>query len=153
MATQNLTREAQREKKRSIRQFATILDYADAINTPIDTSADIYELFELPEKSLVTAAWIYVITPSDAATSAVADMGFDGGDTLVDGADLTSAADTNLSGGTNSVIPIRRETGGTVTFLPTYTGATTAGRFLIVVQYIEYDKSEQGEVTNFSDTA
>lgn len=153
MATQNLTREAGNERKKSLRQFATILDYADTKNTPINVSADIYELFELPERSLVTAAWIYVITPADSATSALADMGFDGGDTLVDGADLTSAADTNLSGGTNSVIPIRRETGGTVTFLPTYTGATTEGRFLIIVQYIEYDKNEQGETTTFSNTA
>lgn len=153
MATQNLTREADRNQKKGIRNFSAILDYADTINTPINTSADIYELFELPPESVILRADIYVLTASDAATSAVANLGFDGDDTLIDGADLTSAADSTLNGGTNAVVPILKPTGGTVTFLPTYTGATTEGRFLVMVDYLEYTKTEQGEITNFSNTA
>ena len=148
MATQNLTRKNDRSRKKGMRVAVAELDYTDEIGT----SADIYELFVLPPKSHVISAAIYVLTASDAATSAVADLGIDGDDTLVDGANLKSAADSNLTGGTNSVIPIRKETGGTVTFLPTYTGATTVGKFIIIVEYIEYTRNEEGEQTNFSAT-
>ena len=148
MPTQNLTRIGERAQKKSICVFTTELDYTDEIAT----SADIYELFTLPPNSFVSFASIFVITASDAATSAVADVGFDGGDTLIDGANLKSAADTELTGGTNAVVPQISETGGIVTFLPTYTGAATVGKFFIRIEYIEYEKNT-GEYTNFSKTA
>ena len=74
MATQNLTRTLNRNNKKAHRVFYAELDYTDDIGT----SADIYELFVLSEKSNITKAEIYVITPSDAATSAVANVGFSG---------------------------------------------------------------------------
>ncbi len=150
MATQNLTRAFKREQKKSIRAFASELDFTDEIGT----SADVYELFNLPAESLITSATVYIITPNDAGTSAAVDVGFDGGDTLIDGGNLQAAADTVLTGGTNSVIPIRKPTGGLVTFLPTYVGtASTEGKCLVYIEYIEYNKREEGELTNFSATA
>lgn len=148
MATQNLTRETIRSQKKGRCIAHAILDYTDEIGT----SADSYELFVLPPASMILSAAIFVVTASDAATSAEADVGFAGGDTLIDGADLTSAANSYLSGGTNAVVPQIAETGGTVTFLPTYTGATTVGKFHIVIEYLEYEKNT-GEYTNFSKSA
>lgn len=148
MTTQNLTRANSRHEKKAVRVFSTVLDYTDEIAT----SADIYELFELPDNAMAISAGVYMLTAFDSATSAVVDLGFGGDDTLVDGGDLTSAAGTNLTGGTNSVIPQNKPTGGTVTFKPTYTGATTEGKCRVTVEYIEYTRHEQGEYTNFSAT-
>lgn len=148
MAVQNLTRERIRSQKKGICVAHAILDYTDEIGT----SGDNYELFVLPPDSMILSAAIFVVTPSDAATSAEANLGFDSGDTLIDGADLTSAANSYLTGGTNSVVPQIAETGGTVTFTPTYTGATTVGKFHVVIEYLEFDKNT-GEYTNFSKTS
>lgn len=148
MATVNLTRTGKANQKLNTSIFSMELDFT----TNIPTSADVYELFVLPPYSMITAANIFVVTASDAATSAVADIGFAGADTLVDGVNLKSAANTNLSGGTNVVVPQIKETGGTVTFKPTYTGATTVGKFRVTIEYLEYTKYT-GEVNNFSATA
>lgn len=147
MATQNLTRDNGRHKKREVKVFTTVLDYTDEIGT----SADAYQLVTLPENCLVISAGILVLAASDAATTAVADLGFAGGDTLVDGGNLKSAVGTNLSGGTNAAIPQLTTTPAIITFLPTYTGATTVGKFQVTVEYIEIDMTN-GEVTNFSAT-
>ncbi|UOF81459.1 hypothetical protein [Caudoviricetes sp.] len=148
MATQNLTRAYDRHKKRKIESFTTTLDFT----VEVATSGDTYQLFKLPANSYVTKAEILVLTASDAGTSAVADVGFDGGDTLLDGVNLKSAANTLLSGGTNAVVPQLKATGGTVTFKPTYAGtASTVGKYLVRIDYIQIDKTS-GEVTNFSTT-
>lgn len=148
MATQNLTRVGERAQKKGVCVFTTELDYTDEIGT----SADVYELFTLPPQAMVTHASVFVVTPSDAATTATVDVGFAGGDTLIDGGNLKAAANTVLSGGTNAVVPQIASTGGVVTFLPTYTGATTAGKFFVRIEYIEYEKNT-GEYTRFSSTA
>ena len=148
MATVNLTRTGKANQKLNKSIFSMELDFT----TNIPTSADVYELFVLPPYSMITAANIFVVTASDAVTSAAADVGFDGGDTLIDGVNLKSAANTNLSGGTNAVVPQIKATGGTVTFKPTYTGTTTEGKFRLTVEYLEYTKYT-GEVNNFSATA
>lgn len=151
MATQNLTRKAGMHKRRKSEFMIAMLDYADVTEIDITTSADVYQLAMMPVDALVLSAGMLVLTANDAATSAVADLGFSGGDTLVDGGDLTSAAGTLLSGGTNAAIPqfVTAET--PITFLPTYTGATTEGKVLVYVEYIEIDKTS-GELTNFSST-
>lgn len=153
MATQNLTRELGRHKKRDVSVFTTFLDIVSAPGaTAVSTSGDDYELFVMPPESLVTHASMVVVTANNAGTSAVADLGFGGDDTLIDGADLTSAAGTELDGGTNAEIPAIKATGGTVTFSPTYAGtAPTAGRVLVRVEYIEYEQCT-GELTEFSTT-
>lgn len=151
MATRNLTRKVSLNKKREVREFVRILDYADTSELDITTSGDSHELFVLPPNAMVVAASMLVLTACDAATSAVADVGFAGGDTLIDGGNLRSTANTNLSGGTNAVVPQFRAAGGTVTFTPTYTGATTVGKWLLRISYIEIDVCN-GELTQFSAT-
>lgn len=144
MATQNLSRRDVIAQKKSISVTSAALTYADHLST----SADTYQLATIPPGSLITHASITVLTASDAATSAVADLGFAGDDTLIDGVDLKSAAGTVLEGGTNAVVPAFKETGGILTIKPTYTGATTAGEFLVTVEYIEVNKTS-GEYTKF----
>ncbi len=155
MTTQNKTRELLLNQKKQVRYATAILDVTDQLDSvQIDVSADVYEMFELPDNSLVlvTEAALFVETAADSATSAVANVGFAGGDTLIDGVDLKSVADTDLSGGTNAVVPQLVSTGGKVTFLPTYVGAPTVGRFHLRIGYIELEK-KSGELTNYSDTA
>ena len=151
MATQNLTRKGRLNKKRGERSMVAVLDYADT-DLDITTSADDYELFVAPADCYITKAEMLVVTAFDSATSAVADVGIDGGDTLIDGANLTSAAGTQLNGGTNAAVPQFLETGGTITFSPTYTGATTLGKVILVIDYLEIERSEEGELTEFSST-
>jgi hypothetical protein len=144
MANVNLSREDKFCQKKSVSVFTAVLDFTD--NIP--TSADVYQLFTLPPMSIVTVASALVLVASDAATTATADVGFAGGDTLIDGANLKSAAGTSLSGGTNAKVAQLSETGGVVTFVPTYTGAVTAGKFLVRIEYVETEKVN-GEYTNF----
>lgn len=142
MATVNLTRTKRRHQKQHISTFTTDLALAE---TP--TSADVYQLFELPPASMVVRAQAVVMTANDAGTSAVGDLGFDGGDELLDGVDLTSVAGTVL---TDDVAGLIAETGGMVTWTPVYGGtAPTAGRVKIHIDYVEYEKTN-GEVTNFA---
>ena len=150
MATQNLTRQGGLHKKRSVSEFKAVLDIADTSVLDVNTSGDDYEIVVLPDNAYITKADIYVITANDAATAAVADIGFDGGDELIAAADLKSAAGTLLNGGSGNV-PTLAATGGTVTYSPTYTGTPTAGKILINIQYVELDKTN-GELTAFSDT-
>lgn len=152
MATQNLTRKARLNKKRGPRSAVAVLDYADTSELDITTSADTYELFVAPNDCYITKAEMLVVTAFDSATSAVADVGLAGGDTLIDGADLTSAAGTQLDGGTNAAVPQFLETGGTITFSPTYTGATTEGKVILLIEYVEIERCEEGELTEFSAT-
>lgn len=146
MALQNLTRKNRFNEKRKVCVFTAELDYANLLNT----SADVYQLFKLPKEAVVTHASMIVMTPFDSVTSAAADLGFDGDDTLVDGADLKSAANTELSGGTNAAVPAVKQTGGVVTVVPTYTGATTEGKVLVRIEYIEYNLVT-GDLTNYVD--
>lgn len=155
MATQNNTRELLLNQKKQVRYATAILDVTAALDAvQIAVSADVYEMFELPDNSivLITEAALFVEVAADSATSAVADVGFDGADTLIDGVDLKSAADTDLSGGSNAVVPQLITSGAKVTFLPTYVGAPTVGRFHLRIGYIELEK-KSGELTNYSDTA
>ena len=118
----------------------------------IITSGDDYELFVAPNDCYITKAEMLVVTANDAVTFAVVDVGLAGGDTLIDGADLTSTTGTQLDGGTNAAVPQFLKTGGTITFSPTYTGATTEGKVIFLIEYVEIERCEEGELTEFSAT-
>ena len=143
MATVDITRSEGRTTKRGISVFSTTIDVAEAA-----TSADVYQVLVLPAESQVLRASVQIMTANDAATSAIADLGFDGGDELINDVDLTAAADTFVEN-TGSAVPTIKETGGTVTYTPTYTGALTAGKVLVTIEYNEYEK-KTGELTNFA---
>lgn len=141
MATQNLSRNRRLNQKRNISVFTAMIALSD-----VATSADVYQLFALPEGSLVTHASAVVVVANDAATSATADLGFEGdAAALLDDADLKAAAGTVHDDATNGIL---RETGGNVIYTPTYTGTPTVGTVLIRIEYIEYEKIT-GELTNF----
>ena len=143
MATQNLTRKNRFNEKREIAVFTAELDYENLMST----SADIYQLFKLPKNSLVTHASAIVRTAFDSATSATLNLGFDGDDSLLAAADLKSVAGSELN---DAITPVVKQTGGVVTAVPTYTGATTTGKILVRIEYIEYNKVT-GELTEYVD--
>lgn len=151
MATVNLTRQGGLNKKRSVSEFTAVIDLADLTEIDTSTSGDSYEMLVLPNNAYITKADALVLEANDAATSAVFDLGFDGGAELVNDADLTSAANTLLNGGVSTVVPQLAETGGTITYTPTYVGTPTVGKILLNVQYVEIDKTN-GELTVFSDS-
>ena len=147
MATNNLTKAAGRHKKRSV-----CVAYAELAVDEMTTSADIYELMVFPEKTLVLNVSVVIGTANDSGTSAVADIGVDGGSEFLSAGDLTGAAETVLAGATDND-PTYLASGGTLTVLPTLVGtAQTAGMIRVCVSYVETDKVN-GDLTNFSATA
>ena len=147
MGTVNLTRENLHNQKKTVKVMSAFVDFTDADgSSQIATSADVYELGILPTGDvLITGARIVTVTASDAATSAACDIGFAGGAELLDDADMKAAGETAMSGS------VLRTTGGTITITPTYTGATSAGRHLVLVEYVELEQ-RSGELTNYSAT-
>ncbi len=102
-----------------------------------------FQLFNLPENAVITNAYVHVVTASDAATSNVGIIG-----TAEDGTQVLSAADLKTLGeqGTFTGQSLTG-TGKTIWFKQTVTGAATVGKFLVVVEYLEYSLNT-GNYTN-----
>lgn len=141
MANQNISRLGGRHKKRDICVFFATLDYDE-----IATSADVYQLAQLPPECIVLSATALPIVQNDAGTSATFDLGWDGGAELMDDANLKTAAGVAI---VSSTVPLHLPTGATLTLVPTYGGtAATAGQLFIYIEYLEYEQCT-GELTNF----
>lgn len=100
----------------------------------------------LPDNAIVHNAYIMVKTASDAATTAVAKLGTTSG-----GTQIVSAANIK-STGKQGTFTGQSDTGtGVPVYLGlTYTGAATdVGKYVVVIEYIEYTKNSQ-ELTIFS---
>jgi hypothetical protein len=139
--TTNISRLDGRHKKRDINVFFAEIDYDE-----IATSAEVYQLAQLPPECIVLSAVVLPVVTNNAGTSAAFDLGFAGGDELIDGGDLKTAAGTDVP---STAVPIHLPTGGVLTLLPTYGGtAATAGKLFLYVEYLEY-KQCTGELTNF----
>lgn len=114
---------------------------AAALITPdMISNTDTIDLFMLPVRSLITAAHIIREVAANAIT---ADLGFDGGSELFNDAVLnatgvlTTNQTTNDGAGTDpSGITIQTTTGKKVTLKPS--GDMTAGRFYVVIEFIEF---------------
>jgi len=146
MATVNLTRKAGFHKKRDVSVLAAVIDLIN--HAP--TSADVYEIAKIPANSIIIDAQVVQIVECDAASSATGDFGYVGtANAFGNDLDLTSAAGTSLAD--NLAAAIYTETGLTVIFTPTYSGAKTVGKVALLVEYIELDKTN-GEFTQFSAT-
>ncbi len=143
MGTTNSSRLEGRHKKRDVNVF-----FADILFSEVITAAEIYQLCEIPPESVILSCVMLPIVLNNAGTSATFDIGFDGGDELIDGGDLLTAAGTDVA---SSLVPLHMPTGGTLTWTAkTYGGtAPTAGRAFLYVEYLEY-KQCTGELTNFS---
>lgn len=141
MANIDISRNKTFSLKKTKSVFACELDFGDVL-----TSAGTYQLTKLPKEILITRASIMVITAFNSATSASGVLSVSG--TSVKGAsDLKSAANTVLDAG---VLQSRFATGGILEFTPTYVGAPSAGKLSILVEYVEYAKNQQGELTSFA---
>lgn len=102
-----------------------------------------FELFNLPENAVITNAYVHVVTASDAATTNVGSIG-----TALDGTQVLSSANLKTLGkqGTFTGQSLTG-TGKTIYFKQTVTGAATVGKFLVVVEYLEYNLNT-GSYTN-----
>ncbi len=100
-------------------------------------ATDNYDLFRIPANSLITDA--YVVVEEAGQASLTADIGFDGGAELINDADIDGVSVVKDAG-----IKLATGTGKLVT--AKFSSAPTAGRFHVVVEYIEYTKTN-GELT------
>ena len=141
MGNTNISRLEGRHKKRDVNVFFAEVDYDE-----IATTAEVYQFCDIPPESLILSAVVLPLIVNNAGTSATFDLGFAGGDELMDGADLLTAALTDIP---STLVPLYMPTGGVLTFLPTYGGtAATTGKFFLYVEYIEVRQCT-GELTNF----
>ena len=139
--TTNISRLEGRHKKRDVNVF-----FAEVAFDEIATTAEVYQLGTIPPESVILSAVVLPLIVNNAGTSATFDLGFAGGDELMDGADLLTAALTDIP---STLVPLYMPTGGVLTFLPTYGGtAATTGNFLLYVEYLEVRQCT-GELTNF----
>lgn len=111
---------------------------AERVNGSYVNTTEQYDLFRLPENSLITDA--YIITEGAGQTNLTCDLGFDGGAELINDADIDNTGVVKDAG-----IKIPTTTGKLVT--AKFSAAPTTGRFYVVVEYTEYTKS-CGELTN-----
>lgn len=120
---------------------------ANAGQIPGPGTNDNYHLGNLPPKSIILDASIFVITASDAATSAVGTLGTaSAGTQIVSAADLTTTGDQGTFTGQSHT-----GTGVNVWFGVTYTGAgTNVGEYVALIEYLEYTKNT-GEYTTLAE--
>lgn len=96
----------------------------------------------LPANCLITDAFIFSLTASNAATSDAVVIGTTDG-----GAEIMSAGNAKTAGKTGTFAGMTDTgTGKSVYVKHTVTGAKTAGELLAVVEYLEYERTN-GEYT------
>lgn len=138
----DLTRANNAFQKRGVCYLATVIEEGtDDGDLPLGTAN--HQIANLPADSLITDAYVFVLTAGDAATSAAATLGTaSGGTELASGVDLKTLGDQGTFTGISNT-----GTGVTVWLNVTKTGAETAvGKYLVVVEYLEYNKNT-GEYT------
>lgn len=145
MAT-DMTRENNFHQKKGVCLFASeVVEGTE--DAQIAAGSGDFLLANIPLDAVITDAYIHVETVSDAATSAVATLG-----TTEGGSEILSAADLKTAVG-----KVGTFTGQSLTLTgkPLYLGVTTVGaatnvgKYIIVVEYIEYTKNT-GEYTTIS---
>lgn len=142
MAYTNMLREETFAQKRQ-ENFA-VAELAEGTATfEIPAASGNYKLFNLPANAIVTDAYIFVNTASNAATSNTATLG-----TAEGGTQILSAANLKTLGKQGTFTGMSDTTTGKPVFLGiTVVGAATAAaKFKVVVKYLEYRKTT-GEYT------
>jgi|SaaInlStandDraft_4_1057021.scaffolds.fasta_scaffold83686_2 hypothetical protein len=135
MATVNLTRNGKFAEKKNVSVAAATVLYSDIPGT------DNYELFKLPADCVIIGATVFPETAGQATLTA--DLGYAGGTELGSNLDLDDVA---IKGGALAT-RLATGTGKTVTIKPD--AAPTAGKFHIMVEYIEYTRGN-GEYAEYS---
>lgn len=139
MANVNLTRKGNNSCKKSKSYFATQLDVKDSDVGLVTTDL---LLANLPSNAIITDAYVHREVASNAATSATVALG-----TAEGGAQIMAAADLKGTGKIGSLVrQILTGSGKPLFAALTITGAQTAGKFYVVVEYLEPNKVT-GELT------
>lgn len=139
MANVNLTRKGNNSCKKSKSYFATQLDVKDSDVGLVTTNL---LLANLPPNAIITDAYVHREVASNAATSATVALG-----TAEGGAQIMAAADLKGIGKIGSLVgQILTGSGKPLFAALTITGAQTAGKFYVVVEYLEPNKVT-GELT------
>lgn len=139
MAYVNLTRKANNSCKKSKSYFAAELDVKDSDVGLVSVNL---LLGNLPPNAIITDAYLHRVVASNAATTATVALG-----TAEAGAQIMAAADIKGTGKVGSLVgQILTGSGKPLYAALTITGAQTAGKFYVVVEYLEPNKVT-GELT------
>lgn len=139
MAYANLTRKANNSCKKSKSYFAAELDVKDPDVGLVSVNL---LLGNLPPNAIITDAYLHRVVASNAATTATVALG-----TAEAGAQIMAAADIKGTGKVGSLVSqILTGSGKPLYAALTITGAQTAGKFYVVVEYLEPNKVT-GELT------
>lgn len=139
MAYKDLTRKGNNSCKKSISYFATLVNVTDSDVGLVSTNL---LLGNLPAGAIITDAYVHRVTASNAATTATVALG-----TAEGGAQIMAAADIKGTGKIGSLVgQILTGTGKPLYAALAITGAQTAGKFYVVVEYLEPNKVT-GELT------
>ena len=146
MAYTNYTRAKKFNQKRTHVQFTAELQVgaaADAMNGILPGTTGNELLGKLPANAIITNAYVFVRTVSNAATSAAFTLGTtDGGAQLVTGVNAKTLGKQGTFVGM-----VDTGTGVSLYLNRTITGAETAGKYVVVVEYLEFTKTN-GELTD-----
>ena len=137
MATLDKTRLRSAAKKK-VRAVAAVELYYSDFN-----ATDTLQVFKLPENCLITAAYTVVKTAANASSTLSIGSTPSGTD-LATGVSLTATG-----GGGGAVITSEVDTGTGTSIYVTPNQALTAGRFYVIVEYIEYTRNN-GELTSYN---
>lgn len=133
----DLTRQGTFNQKRTTRFMVCRLPF-DVAGAVTDT----FKLANLPGNALILDAYVFATVQSNAATSDAVILG-----TSENGSEIMSAGNAKTAGKTGTAAAMQNTgTGVTVWAKHTVTGAKTAGELVIVIEYLELDKTV-GEYT------
>lgn len=132
----DLTRVSDNNEKKTISVVSAVVDHSQVS----DTSNVV--LWNIPGRCLITRA--YTVTEVPGQASLTVDVGFAGGAELMNDADLDGTPNTVDDALTT---PIWSGTGKQVT--AKFSADPTAGRFVFIVEYIEYTLGN-GKLLNYS---
>jgi len=153
----DITRKSDFCEKKTISVASAVVTHDMVANT------DLHKLFNLPERALITDAW--VVTEVAGQTNLTVDFGFDGGNEFINDADIDNtgvvqapyATSITLTGNAETVttgtvknLNLLTGTGKTVT--AKFSADPTAGRFVFIVEFIEYTLGV-GDLMNYSTSA
>lgn len=141
----NLTRYNNAFKKKLTSVMAMVISEGSEKGN-IDAASGNHLVGILPPDAIITDAYVFVKSASDADTSASAKLG-----TASGGSQILSAANLKTAGKQGKATSASATgTGKEVWLGLTYSGAATeVGEYVVVVEYLEYTKNSQ-EMTNFS---
>lgn len=148
MANTNITRagtNAQKKVKRVLSIRVNEVSFQNA-GVQLAVGTQHFLVAQLPERSVLTDAYVVVDSVANSATTATAALG-----TAEAGAQIMAAADVKTAAVvTGSLVgKLKTGTGMPIYLALVYTGATTNfGDYTVVIEYTEYTK-KSGEYTQF----